>query len=146
MTFLGVRVLVWLLVVCVPAQAGAAVSLRAKGPAHAHVEVPSTARSAVKAIKERDAEHEAWHAHEHEHGAAHHHHDEDDDSVVLIASPDDDEHGAGGGAGKTSVIEMPGVLPPALGNPTAPVGRELGDTAAVAFESRTGLPLYRPPR
>ncbi|MEO7245959.1 MAG: hypothetical protein ABIX12_12550 [Rubrivivax sp.] len=139
--------MIWLLVVCVPAQASAAVSLRAKGPAHAHVEVPGAAQSAVQAIEERDAEHAAWHAHEHEGSrAAHHDHDTADASVILIASPGDDDHGAGGGAGNASVIEMPGLLPSSLGSPIALAGRGLIDGTAVAFESRAALPLYRPPR
>ena len=143
----GVRVLIWLLVVCVPVQASAAVSLRAKGPAHAHVEVPGAARLAAQDIAAHDAEHAAWHAHAHQgHRATHHDHDAADDSVVLMASPGDDEHGAGGGAGKGSVIEIPGLLPSALGSPVALAGRGLSDATAVAFASCVALPLYRPPR
>jgi len=153
MVFWAVRVLIWLLVICVPAQASLVTSLRARGPAHAHVEVPGAARWAAQATAEHDAEHAAWHAHEHEHErggfrAAHHDHDAADNSVVPIASPGDDGHGAGagGGTGKATAIEMPGLLPSALDSPIARAERRLSGATAVAFASQAASPLYRPPR
>lgn len=145
----GVRVLIWLLVVCVPAQAGLVVSLRASGPAHAHVAVPGAALVAAQATAGHDDEHDAWHAHEHGRrgfGAAHHDHDAADNSVVPITSPGDDGHGASGGGGKATAIEMPGLLPQALERAVARADRRPSDAIALAFASHAASPLYRPPR
>ncbi len=133
MVCLGVRVLIWLLVVCIPAQASVASSLRAKGPAHAHIL--------------GNADQADWHRHAHEDSrAAHHDHDAADDSVVLLADSTDDDPGAGGATGKVAVIDLPGALPSALSSPSALTSRDLADSTPVAFESVAGVPLYRPPR
>lgn len=147
----SVRVLIWLLALCVPAQASAAAWLRANGPAHAHVEALTAAASATRpgpqAVRSGNADYAAWHAHEHASSrAVHHDHEAADDSVILIPDPGNDEHGAGAAAGKVSVTDMPAVLPCARCSPIASPGCGLANTAAAAFDSVDTLPLYRPPR
>ena len=167
MAGLSVRLLIWLLLVSIPVQALTAVSLRARGPAHAHVEVSTVLHAGFQAAADRDgplilgdhhggarhavhadhADHAVWHAQEHASSrAAHHDHGAADLSVVFIADASDDEPGAGGGAAKTSVIDLPGVLPWAPCNPASPPSCRLKDVAPVGFDSVAALPLYRPPR
>lgn len=150
----GVRLLIWLLVVCIPAQATVAVTLRAKGPAHAHVEVSRAGQLSAQwgphsngDDGDDEAAHAAWHAREHEGSrAAHHHHDESDESVVPVADSGDDELGAGGATVKVSAIDMPGLLSSALSGQCALARLELSTVAPLAFDSITAVPLYRPPR
>ena len=148
MVGLSVRLWIWVLLVSVPVQAFAAVSLRARGPAHTHTEASLTAHRAFQAAFQSSTHdaHAASHTHEHAGSrAAHHDHDPADPSVIFIPDGNEDDP-VGAAASKASVPDLPGVLPCPWCGAAKAVGSALIQLAPMAFGSIVAAPLYRPPR
>ncbi|MEO6280190.1 hypothetical protein [Roseateles sp.] len=143
--------MIWLLLVCIPAQAGVSASLRAMGPAHSHAGAPTLLQVAYQWAKHTvnvvGFDHATSHWREHAgSGLAHHDHDATDTTVVLVADPGDAGSGAGPAGGKVSSIDLPAILPCELVSPVALVTLCFAWAVAVAFNSVVTRLPYRPPR
>lgn len=159
------RLLVWLLLLCLPWQGAALAIERAGGPAHVHVKagaeivdqglhvlrgqaarllgwIAAERRPMLVHASARVHAHELAHEHAHRHagGVGHHHHDAYEPGVLPVADDDSD------GTAQRVAIDVPALAvvdieagPIAMASPSP-------DAAAVRFRSCSSEPLERPPR
>lgn len=134
MSRLGARLLLSLLMLCLPLQSFGIVLTRLAGAAHYHVAV------------------EHGHEHEHDHDDHHHdtierHHHDSDDGVVTVG--DDAEPLVSGSKSVIASIHALDVEPMtglAVASPVAAIVRAAPERRAAAFDSRVVGVLERPPR
>lgn len=142
MAFSWLRLTIWLLVLCVPAQGFGIAMSRASGPGHFH-------------LAETASSHDDVHDHDHDHDAGHHHphsliehhqHDAGDSSVVIV----EDDRGAAtettGTASQRVVADIETILPSPGAIAVAPAALREREAAPRRFDSHVGDPLERPPR